>query len=495
MASSTSLTIRAVLALVLLVGFYVMAIVIALGMLYLCYAMVAHAHRVNGKALVFLLFGACAILWSLVPRFDRFEAPGPELLPHEHPRLFGELEGIAQAVNQRMPAEVYLVSGVNAWVSTRGGIMGIGSRRVMGLGLPLLQCLSVTQLRAVLAHEFGHYHGGDTSLGPVIYQTRAAIGRTLQNIGDSILQWPFRVYGNMFLRVTHAVSRHQEFAADALAAETVGSAPLISGLKTVHAAGAAFDPYWQSELAPVLGAGFLPPCGEGFSLFLKSKPVEAQVRKMIDHELQSADANPYDTHPPLRERIAAAQEFPSGAVLAYDPASATLLEDLPNLETAWLSSMFGQQNVAGLERVSWQELGDRVYIPSWEKMLREHAVAFDGVHFGDLPRLAQSMDEFSMSLSRALNQFLSKEEAAGRVGGIVGAALGLVLHDHGWQLETGPGLPIAFRRGDREIVPFDQFSKLMDKSMSDESWISLCDELSIRDNAVCSVGDEPAEVG
>jgi Zn-dependent protease with chaperone function len=34
--------------------------------------------------------------------------------------------------------------------------MGFGSRRVMGLGLPLLQALNVSQLEAVLAHEFGH---------------------------------------------------------------------------------------------------------------------------------------------------------------------------------------------------------------------------------------------------------------------------------------------------------------------------------------------------
>jgi len=69
-----------------------------------------------------------------------------------------------------MPAEVYLIAEANAWVIDRGGIMGCGSRRVMGLGLPLLQVLSVYQLRAVLAHEFGHFHGGDTKLGPWVYK-------------------------------------------------------------------------------------------------------------------------------------------------------------------------------------------------------------------------------------------------------------------------------------------------------------------------------------
>ena len=83
-----------------------------------------------------------------------------------------------------MPSEVYLTAEVNAWVMDRGGMMGFGSRRVMGLGLSLLQVLSVSQLRAVVAHEFGHFHGGDTKLGPWIYKTRAAIGRTLEGLAE-----------------------------------------------------------------------------------------------------------------------------------------------------------------------------------------------------------------------------------------------------------------------------------------------------------------------
>jgi Zn-dependent protease with chaperone function len=82
----------------------------------------------------------------------------------------------------------------------------------MGLGLPLLRVLTISQLRAVLAHEFGHYYGGDTKLGPWIYKTRSAIGRTLDSLRghegwSSLLQLPFLWYGKMFLRITHAVSR------------------------------------------------------------------------------------------------------------------------------------------------------------------------------------------------------------------------------------------------------------------------------------------------
>jgi heat shock protein HtpX len=101
---------------------------------------------------------------------------------------------VARAAGQPMSSEVYLVPERNAFVTQRGGIMGFFSRRVFGLGLPLLRTLDADQMRAVLAHEFGHFHGGDTKLGLWIYKTRSAIGRTLHALEQrgSALSLPFR---------------------------------------------------------------------------------------------------------------------------------------------------------------------------------------------------------------------------------------------------------------------------------------------------------------
>ena len=83
----------------------------------------------------------------------------------------------------------------------RGSRPAVGSwasHRVMGIGLPLLRITSVSELEAILAHEFGHYHGGETRLGPWIYKTRAAIVRTLSSLGErGPLHLPFRWYGNL----------------------------------------------------------------------------------------------------------------------------------------------------------------------------------------------------------------------------------------------------------------------------------------------------------
>src|SRR6185436_5487513 len=191
MKSTSFILGRAVLAVVLLIGFYVLALGIAAGLFYIIYAMIVYGHRVQVKILLACLFGGGAILWSVLPRFDKFLAPGPQLSPDQQPRLFDEIDSIAKATGQAPPADVFLVGDVNAWVAQRGGIMGFGSRRVMGLGLPLLRTLTRSQFRAVLAHEFGHYYGGDTKIGPWIYKTRGAIGRTVSSLEQTFLQIPF----------------------------------------------------------------------------------------------------------------------------------------------------------------------------------------------------------------------------------------------------------------------------------------------------------------
>ena len=182
MSSSPSLAGRAVLAVGLMLGFYILAVAMAGALLYIPYAEWTYAGKLHLKLALFCILGAGTIFWAILPRPDRFVPPGPALHPNDHPKLFEVLVGIATATQQEMPSEVYLTAEVNAWVMHRGGIMGFGSRRVMGLGLPLLEVLSVSQLRAVLAHEFGHFHGGDTKLGPWIYKTRAAIGRTQEGL-------------------------------------------------------------------------------------------------------------------------------------------------------------------------------------------------------------------------------------------------------------------------------------------------------------------------
>lgn len=76
---SPSLGLRALLALGLMVGFYGLAPGMAIVLIWLPYAEVTYAHRIHPKLALICLVGAAIILWSILPRRDRFRAPGPPL--------------------------------------------------------------------------------------------------------------------------------------------------------------------------------------------------------------------------------------------------------------------------------------------------------------------------------------------------------------------------------------------------------------------------------
>src|SRR6185436_7660011 len=186
----------------------------------------------------------------------------PRLTPSTAPQLFTMINDVAAKTSQPRPEDVYLLNQVNAFVTHRGGFMGIG--------LPLIKGLSPAELRSVIAHEFGHYVSGDVALGPWIYKTRAAIGRTLTTLGDSILTKAFAWYARMFMRMTMQISREQEFVADATAARVAGTASTINALKRVDVIAPAYSSYLQNEVLPVLRAGFLPPITEGFDQYINT---------------------------------------------------------------------------------------------------------------------------------------------------------------------------------------------------------------------------------
>src|SRR5687768_16965291 len=302
MQSARSLRVRAVMALILMVGFYAFALAIAGGLLWIPYASYVYLERIDGRIALFCIIGAGTILWALVPRVDKFEPPGPRLTPGNAPYLFTIIEGVAASTSQPRPEEVYLLPDVNAFVTHRGGFMGFGSKRVMGVGLPLLKALSPAELRSVIAHEFGHFVSGDVALGPWIYKTRAAIFRAVEGVSGSLLQWLFVAYGKMFMRMTMQVSREQEFVADATAAKVAGVAPAISALKRVEFIAPAYASYVNNEVLPVLRAGFLPMVGEGFDRYL-ADPSMTQLFQDYAKQAIGAEVGEYDSHPPTAERV------------------------------------------------------------------------------------------------------------------------------------------------------------------------------------------------
>ena len=417
--------------------------------------------------------------------------------PPAHPRLFAELNAIAAALDEPLPREVYLVVQVNAFVADRGGIMGFGSRRVMGIGLPLLSSLTVSEMRAVLAHEFAHYYSGDTRMGPWVYKTQSAMIRAFRNIGSLgelgriaalqfmnmvatfILKW----YFIFFMRVINFVSRNKEYRADELACLVAGAEPLVQGLRKIHGASMAWGPYWNSEVVPMLNQNCKPAIADGFSRFLAAPQIEVQVTKGIEKEIAEGKTEPYDTHPPLRDRIAAIEKLKAEAGEKDEELAISLLEQPESTELQFLELLNPNLTKNSLRQVGWDEVGRTVTIPSWKAAVGEYAPMMMGITAGSLPEVVKKLPQMGSKIRDPRGMLLTPQQRTQRAGHLFGMALGLALLERGWELEAQPGSFFLSKGVDRINT-----SALMDElaagEVSPENWVKMCDELGITDLAL-----------
>jgi hypothetical protein len=296
---------------------------------------------------------------------------------------------------------------------------------------------------------------------------------------NSLLQLPFLWYGKMFLRITHAVSRRQEFVADELAARTVGSKPLIDGLRNVHGAGRAFPAYWVNECAPVLSAGFRPPLAEGFHRFVESDPVASSIHKELEEEMKSEQGDPYDTHPPLKERIAAIEALPPGQIEVDDPPASDLLANLPELEVQLLATMADPDKTAKLQSIDWAEVAAQVYLPQWKSLTKSNAKPLQGVTPESLPALAKDLKKFGSTLKTPDGSVPDEEQAAGFANFVVGAALSVLLVTRGGKADSEPGLPLTVRVGQKTVETFAILQQLADGKLTEATWLSEIHDLGI----------------
>ena len=480
-SSAAALQLRALLAVVLLVGFYALA----LGMVVLLAWAPA---QIESKQMLRIAIPAwiCAgvLLWSILPRIERFEPPGPELTRAHHPRLFEEIERIAREAGQPLPDKVYLVGDVNAFVAQHGGWMGLGGKRVMGIGLGLLASFDVDEARSVMAHEFGHFTGGDTALGPWIHRTRSALERTLRNLKASqeridwglaasvlwIARQPFQGFWVLFMRSTQAVSRNQEFAADRLAARLAGRDAAHSALARLDRASLAYDSFVQSEYLPLLGSGHRAPLVVGYARFLESPQRLERLDALLAESRRKRRPHPYDSHPPTADRLRALEALPEDgrAHGAREPAR-ELLSDLEACELELLAFLNGPERMRTLQTITWEEAPARAILPGWRRNLKHSAGELRGMRAGELAELARDSVALGRRLRAPDGEPLGPQQALHALGG----ALALALADAGWEFRFVPGEPLHAVRGAEQIEPFALVEGL-ERGRGREDWSDFC---------------------
>jgi Zn-dependent protease with chaperone function len=70
------------------------------------------------------------------------------------------------------------------------------------------------------------------------------------------MHWPFRGYGDVFMRVSQGISRQQELSADMLSARIAGGRPAASALRKIQRAALTYSGFLDGEYGIALRRGF-----------------------------------------------------------------------------------------------------------------------------------------------------------------------------------------------------------------------------------------------
>ena len=498
-----SLAGRAALVLAMVALFYALTTALAFALIYLPCLVLRRVglNPFNGELLIAsyaslaLLFGlplALTILLPLLPRSIALQSAGPLLTPTAQPRLFAEIASIARALGEPPPGAVYLISQPTAGVGHRGGLLGFGGQRVMALGLPLLSVLTVSELRAVLAHEFGHYYAGDTRLARRVHAVHSSILRTLlatrsqaaRRGQPTLARWTLSLpplvlgpYWRLFLRVTLRVSRQQEFRADELACALAGPAAFISALRKLEAIQVMLPQFWIVHQG-ILDAGCRVPLAASFARFMSHPKTPDRVSGVLNAPWRSFRNPDLGTHPPIADRLAAAAAFSYPSPEEISAPAFSLVDDLDNLELDLLRLTFAKSKSAHLPIVPWDRVMLDVHLPRWRADVVRHSAALAEVTVDDLPRLSRDPRWLMNRIPDPPGILRSRHQRWIHARGLLQHALIVALVDRGWELHGVPG-EFWLQLGERTLrLDHGPFGILLGQRPP-EDWMPLVESLGL----------------
>lgn len=244
---------------------------------YLVYLAIIYPMGPVNKLTILLKLGAIAtsvmfFVFTLKFLFKKSSYENPtdvEIREADHPRLFQFIRQLCQETGAPFPKKIVANEQINAAVFYDDTVLSmfLPVRKNLLIGLGLVNSLNLTEFKAVLAHEFGHFGQRSMKLGSYVYMANRIIhdmvynrdrwDRTLDewsrsDIRISVFAWILKAFiwvvrqvlalAYQGINLLHAsLSRQMEFNADRVAVSVTGSGQIINGLSKLMRSSAAMN--------------------------------------------------------------------------------------------------------------------------------------------------------------------------------------------------------------------------------------------------------------
>ena len=192
-----------------------------------------------------------------------------EILEGDQPKLFEFIRELTKETKTPFPKKIFLSGDVNACVFYNSSFwsMFLPVRKNLQIGLGLVNTVNLSEFKAIMAHEFGHFSQRSMKLGSFTYNVNQIIYNMLYNnnsYNEFLSSWAkINGYFSFFALVTvkiagsiqlvlkemykiinksyMSLSREMEFHADAVAASVSGSNNMISALARVEVSASCYS--------------------------------------------------------------------------------------------------------------------------------------------------------------------------------------------------------------------------------------------------------------
>jgi Zn-dependent protease with chaperone function len=231
---------------------------------------------------------------------------GELISPEVAPALWSRIREFASKLNTAPPT--HIIAGIDANFFVTESALHVGQTHTKGrslfVSIPLLRVLDQAEADAVLAHELGHFVGGDTAnsaaLGPKLVQYDDYSEQMREGGVTYIAYCLLNLYRVIFEMAMQKSSREREFAADTIAAGLTSAQAVSHSLVKVAA--------YASYRNEVEGKLFQQDQRHSGSLDIAKRVAMglnefSQSNQFIETMRQSNVPHPFDSHPPMHERM------------------------------------------------------------------------------------------------------------------------------------------------------------------------------------------------
>jgi hypothetical protein len=234
---------------------------------------------------------------------------------------------------------------------------------------------------------------------------------------------------------------------------------------------------WPLSLASC--GSLTPPIAAGFDAFLTADHVADASRRIIEETEASGRTDSFDTHPSLRDRLAAIGREPDAAgASAGSESAAVLIGDSDEQASALLEFALGRATFDTLKPIEWSAVGHSVFAERWRQIAASHAQWLSRLTVEAVPTGKHAFIGLGSDLVRPDEENVNSDERVAR-GLCAGSRYRCVAARSGLATADGTGNAGVARPRINDLHPLRAARALAEGITSSDAWKAECQALGI----------------